>query len=437
MVKSLKISKLLLFNFYISIILLAITMFLPSNRNTTHRVYMGFTLISGIIAVLAMQKRFLVLRNNFSYVTLFSFLTIGVVIVYTLVGTSNIPSLVSIRTITAWFNPYFVYLQYPLHIFIGFVIVRTGRFSSAYKAFRISCYLVLVVWILGSFRRVWAPGLSFSAQFHDSFVAFCGIVIALYFISKLANYKVTSAKMFFYIFAIICLFLLPFFGYLRASSVFTSIVSIIVFIGYRKKKIFRYSVPGLFFLLLIYFIFGAKIENAFGTGTYGYRNPIDVLKAASDPNEPNALWRTNAWSESALPIFLASPLVGTVFTNTFDPSNFGATGSGMYHSFWISTLVDGGLLLLVPITLLFLYPLILGLKDCLQYGEQTVVYVGWQLMVIGTISTNVTGTGSIQSGILAMSYGLATAALINIHSRNSRISLNQPSIHNEKAGIPL
>lgn len=410
--------------FNVCIVSLAITMFLPARQNTIHILYMAYTLLSFFVAAVVSDRRYAIASNRESVLTAVVWTLVLIVTGFMILGLSKLLSFFSAKVIMDWFRPYFVLLQYPIHVLIGFVIVRNGVANSAYRYFRISCCIVLIYWLIGAIKGTWAPHMSFASQFHNSFVAFCSVTMSVYLIINTVNNKYKGTLKFLSLTLVFLLTLLPFFGYLRASSIATTVVLIVVFWGLRNSSATKL---GAYLFILAFFsvyVFGNRIESVFSQGSYGYRNPMDVIIAASDPSEPNAVWRMNTWTESAMPTFISSPLFGSSFSYNFDPTMSNARGSGMFHSFWVSVLVDGGIVLFVPFLALFLYPLVVGLRAVLRFhNTQLIAYVCWQLLVLGTISTNTWGYGPIQSGILGMSYGLASAVLVyRVPSTNTHLS---------------
>jgi len=329
----------------------------------------------------------------------------------------------ALQEVYYWARRFLVYTRPALYTLIYLWAVRRGMREKATKYTVIGAAAFMVVFTVKMLQGWKFSQASIVYRFHNAFFACLAMVILFHLIHLMQTRELSPPRMFLVISLCIVLFAVPFFGFLRAGSMIMMILVALMLLMYGIR--IRMLYIGLLVLFAgsgLWLMVDERVAALFSENLYGYRNPIEVLQAATRTDDPNAVSRITWWKESALPIFEANPLLGSSFTAEFSiyDDRDSPSGVGYFHNFWVTMLVDGGLILGIPHLLLQFYPIVVGIGLIRRGDKRPVPYVLWVLAVLLTNLTNPWGHTTFHSEIEFMIFGLATASIVEFRLDRKR-----------------
>jgi len=330
------------------------------------------------------------------------------------------------RSIYLWFSDFHVYARPSLYMLFYLWVMRKGRLEAATKFTFAACMIYITQYIANLLVDMRSDLLGIASNFHNSFLACMAMVSLFYLIDLQTRRRTTGIKTIAIVTVCMCLFTIPFFGVLRAASMILIILtSMMLFMYGIRGKILYVGVIILVVAIGLWFTVGERVGSLFRENRYGYRSPLEVLQGATQITEGTGEQRLTWWTETALPIFEADPAFGSAFNFVFTVNTSGGevAGVGMFHNYWASMLVDGGLVLAVPHTLLLIYPVFVGFGLVRKKDRRPIPYILWILAVLMTNITNGWGHTTFHGEFEYMIYGTAAANII--YCRITRKSLSQ------------
>jgi len=322
-------------------------------------------------------------------------------------------------TFLAPFRLVWVYAQLPIYGYISFRLVEEGGQQRMLKTiFWISVYLTI--------ESYWP---SFMPT-HDAFIGGLNVIIALSLYYKLVYKKNTQQNKIIMSLGLAIAIFLPFYSYLRGSSII--LVTVFAFAFWSSKKKSTQNTKVLFALifisLLISVTFWGKINNVYSNNNrFGYDNPFLLFNSVS-ADAPNVQGRFDFWA-SILPVLKTSPITGTSFNFTFFQFGHYTSKSHMLHNYFASAFVDGGLILVLPMLILSIFTIRQMIINSYSNRFESFYYAGLAFIIIATLASNVVGhqpkDGRI-SGIILMS------ALTMLVNNNYTLDSNTNKILKEK-----
>jgi hypothetical protein len=250
---------------------------------------------------------------------------------------------------------------------------------------------------------------------HNAFIACLGIILFVntYYslLYKHHRFIINILMILFLVFLIV----MPILAVLRGASLTLVAIIIVLLLSSRRKFTSRVIVLTFGVVLALFILTSDSIVTYFNESQhYGYVRPSDMISVLGE-SDPNKEVRINWWKDVLLS-GKGTALFGTAFNYTFDPFNRGESSSDMLHNYYMSMLVDGGLLLLLLYTSLIVLAFRKAINVLGKGSDISVKYVCWNIALISTYSTN--AYGHRWDTAVAMSL-LQAYSILRIYSRNT------------------
>lgn len=389
---TIKISNIYKSIVFISILTMCIAPHISSRQNTVHNLYIaGFILQSMLI--LPRKKK----ANNIDIVAYMAIVSLTIIYIVHIVLHYH---KVSIPHTISYMRIYIVLMQYPMYILIANKL-NTEELKSIQQYVLMGTIVTVLLWLPGVIQKRWSPYNTIASQLHNSYFALACLYIGIEAYDKAMNHSTNYRALLMAI--CIIMFSLPFFGYLRASSLTALIIAGILILNRRNSK----NIILIVIISIIYIlVYSGPVTELYRQNRYNYNTPIELLQDATNINEPNAAWRTETWAQYAYPVIRNSPIYGGIFSVNVDPTGRGVTGSSMLHSFWVSIALDGGLILLSLYATLIILPILKWILNKQTRIENT-KSATFIILIIGTISTNTWGYAPLHTVLISIMLSVA------------------------------
>lgn len=373
-----------------------------------------FILVLFIWSLVTITKNILILSNDsFSILKiaylllLFNLLFFIYTVVLSYTGTK--PFLFSFHgnVLLTSFHYMWPYALVPLGIIIG--ITACAKYTHK-SIIRLIVYFTFAVFIV-SLKKHIDSGLG-PMNFHGAFsTGYLSHVLLAYILTLLLNNHYTTVKSIIMGVGIIVLFLFPFYGALRGATAVSIITIVIIFVSYGMIGTRFYRIIGFIILATVIVLFFAKpVTDIFAEeNKYGYRSLIDVPMSYTgtiDTAESRFEW----WND-AVQSYLKSPIWGTAFSFRYYRDGILESAIGL-HNYFLSTLVQGGLLLFIPLFLIISKSILKCINGIIRGKYYYVLLLAW---LFAWIMLNISNTHIFLSKtgpVLSMMFGL-TVGLIS------------------------
>lgn len=361
---------------------LSLLLFLMSSRYLSHKL----NILSREQLKLLRFARYSLIVCGTYYIYLFIFL----------VSEGNV-GINSFAVVAAAIMPY----AYPPIFVIIFMAFYT---ANIYNKLEVRVIRVLAIYLTVSLLTHLGMGFSIS-QSRNAFWGCITIILMCYNLRVVLIYNnVNIIKRCLYVALSALLFSFPFFASLRGASGIALISLIIMCVSALKEKSRKILLIMFIIPLIVYVLVSGHFYSSFEErDIHGYSNPLQVLYQGYSLRDPNAIGRMQWWKE-AFNIFMKDPIVGTGFNYSF--SNIGPTiSSRSLHNYYISMLVDGGIILIIPCIGMVIYGFCIGFRKFNKGDISKGIYIAWGLIVTLTYLTNCYGHASYSAGLLALIQG--------------------------------
>jgi len=353
-------------------------------------------------------------------ISVFLIFICGVFMVYLLTVSPReyLPTYHSYRLL-APFVKLWPYLQVPLWTIIGIA----ASYRAITRNIRKSIVIGLSGFALITTLRAMGSG-NISVSLHSAFLGSVMHMLLAIMIVRLVNSRNPIKQLGYSLMGLI-LFSVPFVGALRGASFGSILIAVVAYLLSSHKKKGRFSVflPILIALTLGYFVFSTQFSDRFEEDNpYEYESLSEVITLGFTPTGRTAQARIGWWMY-ALESLERSTIYGwgMLFSFQRSPSSPVVSARGV-HNYYLSALIDGGLMLFIPLILLYIIPLCVGLKFSWFEDKYTALPVCWLLAIVLQRLTNTFAFGIVTSRMSSIITGYCIGQILILTARSSQRS---------------
>ncbi len=335
----------------------------------------------GALYSLLLCSRRIVAHNSLPMtISTFAIFYIFALYLYNIIAISNT---ISFHNALIKANYVINYAYFPI-----FIIIFSSGKIILHKLLKLFIIVLAIYYILYNVSYY----INFNRAAHNAFSACVGLMLLSIVSYNIVYNKHNYIHQLLLYFIFILLILMPILAVLRGAT-FTMLVIIAIQIFTSRKHLPKQTLLILLGSVVVVLLFSNELMiNIFTKGSedfYNYDTPLDMVSALNTP-DPNRDVRLGWWI-SVQRTFRSSPLWGTALSYTFSPFGRYTANASMLHNYYLSMIVDGGLLLFLPHLFIIIAATRKGIKKYIKGHREIIMFLCWNIAIISTYFSNAYG----------------------------------------------